>query len=377
MKINNKGLWARVLLPTVVVIALASLGLIGFTIYYKWANAESLRLLRQGSLLFHQGDLRSASEKFKKAVRLNSANGNAYDALGQCYYYSQQYDASVADYSKAIDLKPKDADIYFNRGLVYEAQNYFDRAILDFDKAIQLNKNDFKAFYERGKSQAEIGHFNEALSDFTSSIILNPLNAGAYYERARSYYQVRQYVKSILDCSAAIKLDPYHSEAYLGRAKCYMAEKAYVQALADCNAANLLKPNDVVILQQRANAFYQTGNWAGASNDWEQIVQQDQRNHDAMNSFAWLLATCEDPHYRNGAKAVDLAAIACSLTGWTNWSYVDTLATSYAETGKYGRAADLERESLKLAKETNVVDELQSRLKMFTGGTPYRVPEKR
>lgn len=374
MEINNKSSWNRVPLPLVVVIALASLGLIVFTTYSKWTHAESLRLLRQGRVLFDRGDLRTASDYFKKAVRLDSANGNAYDALGQCYYFAQQYNESVGNYTRAIYLKPTDAGLYFNRGIAYEEQHYFDRAILDFDKSIQLDKNRFRAFYERGISQDTTGHHDEAVQDFTSSITLNPLFEGAYYARARSYYRIKEYAKAIQDCTVAIKLNPDDNDAYLGRGNCYMSQGDYSLALNDYNAANSLKPNDSLVLQQRAAAFYQTGNWAGASNDWEQVVQHDQRNHDAMNSFAWLLATCGDSHYRNGAKAVDLAAIACSLTDWTNWSYLDTLAASYAETGKYSTAIDLERKSLALVTETNVVDEIQSRLNMFIGGNPYRVP---
>ena len=306
-------------------------------------------------------------------IRLNDG---AYDALGQWFYYTHQFNESADNYTKAIYLKPMDARLYFNRGLTYVGQHYYDRAILDFDKSIQINKNQFKAYYERGISQATIGHINEAVDDFSSSIMLNTSNENAYCERALSYYRIKEYAKAIQDCSVAIKLNPDDSEAYLGRGNCYMAEGACSRSLDDYNAANLLKPNDILILQQRAEAFYQNGDWAGASNDWEHVIQHDQRNHYTINSFAWLLATCEDSHYRNGTKAVDLAAIACSLTDWTNWRYLDTLAAANAENGNFAKAVDLERETLKLMQNTNLTDAIQSRLNMFIGGNPYRETRK-
>jgi tetratricopeptide (TPR) repeat protein len=73
----------------------------------------------------------------------------------------------------------------------------------------------------------------------------------------------------------------------------------------------------------------------------------------ALNNFAWLLATDPDDHVRNGARAVELAERACQLTEWKRPVFMGTLAAAYAEAGRFDDAVAMAGRARDLAKAVN------------------------
>ncbi len=65
-------------------------------------------------------------------------------------------------------------------------------------------------------------------------------------------------------------------------------------------------------------------------------------------NLAYVFATCPNPRYRNGAKAVELARRACELTDWTDPACRVTLADAYLETHDRERAIEELRAALSL-----------------------------
>ena len=74
-----------------------------------------------------------------------------------------------------------------------------------------------------------------------------------------------------------------------------------------------------------------------------------QNNVQALNDYAWLLSTSEFAEVRNGPQAVTLASQAVARNRTP--AYLDTLAAAYAETGKFDRAVQVQREAIGLAGE--------------------------
>ena len=55
----------------------------------------------------------------------------------------------------------------------------------------------------------------------------------------------------------------------------------------------------------------------------------------ALDGRAWIFATCPNPTYRNGKKAVEVAIEACELTRWKEAYCLETLGAAYAEAGDF------------------------------------------
>jgi tetratricopeptide (TPR) repeat protein len=102
------------------------------------------------------------------------------------------------------------------------------------------------------------------------------------------------------------------------------------------------------------------------------------------NNLAWILATNPDAHIRNGAEAVRLAERVNrrvfapdqpSLSPFEQVGVLDTLAAAYAESARFDEAADVARRALAIARDTgdaNLIDALNSRLKLYETEQPYR-----
>jgi tetratricopeptide (TPR) repeat protein len=62
------------------------------------------------------------------------------------------------------------------------------------------------------------------------------------------------------------------------------------------------------------------------------------------------------------------------VTKWRDWSYLDTLAVAYAETGKFDKAAEWQQKAIELAPEGADKEPLRKRLELYRNGKPYREP---
>jgi len=70
----------------------------------------------------------------------------------------------------------------------------------------------------------------------------------------------------------------------------------------------------------------------------------------SVANLAWLLATSSDASIRDGAKAVELAQQAVSLSGGKEPLFFRTLAAAYAETGRFSNAIAVIQQGVALAR---------------------------
>ena len=92
----------------------------------------------------------------------------------------------------------------------------------------------------------------------------------------------------------------------------------------------------------------------------------------ALNSLAWLRATCPEADVRNGKEAVELALKACELSEWKDWRMIDTLAAAYAEQGDFDGAIKYQKQVLQTGKSSNEYDKIKRHLALYEQHTPYR-----
>ena len=87
--------------------------------------------------------------------------------------------------------------------------------------------------------------------------------------------------------------------------------------------------------------------------------------------LAWLLATCPDPAYRDGVRAVVIAERIVNSTQGGNPDMLDCLAAAYAEAGRFDQAVQTAQRALLLRPE-NTRAGFQEPLKLYQAGKPFR-----
>jgi len=90
-----------------------------------------------------------------------------------------------------------------------------------------------------------------------------------------------------------------------------------------------------------------------------------------LNAIAWMLLTAESPkigeaEYKVAHKAI---ALACEITGWKDWSLLDTYALAAYKLGHKNEAIKWQKKAIELAPEDNAeaINDLKSRLTEYEG----------
>lgn len=182
--------------------------------------------------------------------------------------------------------------------------------------------------------------YKKAVSDLTKAIELNPRDARLYYERAIFYGYIGQARKAISDYTKLIELNPKDDLAY----------------------------------NSRGIAFAENGQYDKAIFDYDKAIEINPGCAEAYNGKSWILATCRDAIYRDGAKAVELAKRAVELS--PDGCYLDTLAAAYAEVGKFDDAITTQEKAIDLLKREgmpkNMIYQGIKQLKSFKAHKPWR-----
>lgn len=132
------------------------------------------------------------------------------------------------------------------------------------------------------------------------------------------------------------------------------------------------KLSEVLVLRgvvwQELHEFYR------AISDFARAAELTPNWPEPHNNLAWVLATCWNPDYRNGALALQHAQKADQLLP-NHPDVLDTLAAAYAETGRFAEAATTQERSIGLLEKQGRKEALENarlRLSYYQAQKPWR-----
>jgi tetratricopeptide (TPR) repeat protein len=110
------------------------------------------------------------------------------------------------------------------------------------------------------------------------------------------------------------------------------------------------------------------GKVAEAIQQFEQAIQLKSDYVEALNNLASALATSQNALLRNTTRAIALSEQANHLTGGDNPIVLGTLATAYAEAGRYREAVATVTRAVQLAEvksNSALISAFESQLKLY------------
>ncbi|MBW2281906.1 MAG: tetratricopeptide repeat protein, partial [Deltaproteobacteria bacterium] len=146
---------------------------------------------------------------------------------------------------------------------------------------------------------------------------------------------------------------------------------------AEEHAAQVLElsPCNTFGLAQLATVLRSTQRYAAQGELLRDAVERCDSDG-ARNEYAFFLATSPDASQRDGTRALDLAKRITQYTAGALPDYLDTLATSYAETGDFERAIAVQRQAIEALEardlEDAVLEPYRARLAEFEARRPIR-----
>jgi tetratricopeptide (TPR) repeat protein len=262
--------------------------------------------------------------------------------------------------------------------VAYCKQRDWDKAIKELDEAIRVNPRDAAAYCYRGGAFCGSGELDKAISDFTRQIELDGTNGSGYFNRGSAYRAKRDFTNAISDLTQCLQLWPTDALVYKNRAAVNDALGKFDEEISDWTLGLRLGPGDATAYAIRGHAYYAKGQFGKALVDYREALRLERTNDLAYNNLAWLRATCPEAAMRNAVEAVDAGKKACELTGWSNWTRIDTLAAAFAEAGDFKQAARYERQAVGMeGPNKEEVEGMEGRLLLYERQKPYREGRKR
>jgi protein O-mannosyl-transferase len=204
-----------------------------------------------------------------------------------------------------------------------------------------------------------------------AAAIIVVIACGVSTRRQLSYWQ-----NSVTLFDRAQALNPLSVYPDLPIAQGLEEQGRWREAATEFRIALTLKvPHDEFVCDIHfARVLAQLGLQHEANKYLESALEIEPNSVIALNALAWSLATDPDAHYRNGARAVELAERACQLTGYEQTYYIGTLAAAYAEAGRFDDAVATAQKAIAHAQQDNQPDLEQNNrenLKIFLAHQAY------
>jgi tetratricopeptide (TPR) repeat protein len=221
-----------------------------------------------------------------------------------------------------------------NLGALLAHQGKLTEAIEQYERALQLKPDFSEAYNNLGNTLADQGKVPEAIQCYKRALELNPSYAEAYYNLGNVLAHQGKLSEAIQHYEWAFQLKPDYAEACYNMGVALQSEGKVAEAIQQFEQAILLKSDYV----------------------------------EALNNLAYVLATSHDASLRNTTRAIALSEQANHLTGGDNPIVLGTLATAYAEAGRYREALETVTRAVQLpATKTNpaLIRSFESQLRLY------------
>jgi tetratricopeptide (TPR) repeat protein len=198
------------------------------------------------------------------------------------------------------------------------------------------------------------GHLPDSVDHYRAALVLDPENSWALNGLGRILYKMNRPVDAVLPLSKAVELEPQNAGYKDDLGNVLFSGDRQADAISNFLAMARLDPAGFDLCLA--------------------AILQGPRQAAFMNNLAWSFATNPDPRLRNGNCAVFLAEQTCQMTGYKIPLYVGTLASAYAEAGKYDNAVAAAETAVLLARqnrEWNLFNKNLRLLELYRSHSPY------
>jgi tetratricopeptide (TPR) repeat protein len=263
--------------------------------------------------------------------------GLAISARNQASYWRN----SESLWNQALSHTTDNVVAELNLGEAIYKLGRMTEAIAHFERVLQIEPNEPMAHASLGAALLKIGQTNAALVHLQKSLEIDPQQSSVHSSLGVVLLELGRLEESLSHLKTALKIDPENSDAHynLGNALLQMGQAK--EAVAEFERALRISPDDT----------------------------------EALNNMAWTLATWPEAPIRDGAKAVELAERADSLTHHKSPVIGATLAAAYAEAGRFAEALTTSERALQLAKaEGNAAraDSIRAQIAVYQSGAAFR-----
>jgi len=327
--------------------------------------------------LYYQalGHTNTAERFYRKTLAAMPNSVEAHNNLGRILADRGETKAALTQYEQALHLDPRASAVHHNLGLLLLSSHQTNEAAAQFSQAIALGPESSQPYANLGVIRAQQGRLQEAITLFRNAVKWDPSFAENNFNLALALRRSGHASEGAHYLYAAVRLRPNYGKAHYELGLLLADQKKVSEAEAHLETAVTQGVEVQKALDHLASLALDSGNTQKAIRAYRRLIEAAPNSMSALNDLAWLLATCRDAEYRNGAEAIMLAQRAVALSKADPEHALDTLAAAYAESGDFNRAIDVARAALTAARQrsnSTGVQNMEKRLRLYEAHEPYR-----
>ena len=169
------------ILIAVVALIVGLLG--GFLVFKMGADKSSGGVASAPSMPMGAGsptDYAKRIAEAEKIVSVDPKNLQAWVALANDYFDTDQAQKAVNAYGKALELGPANPNLLTDQGVMYRRLGQFDKAITNFEKAQQLDPKHLQSLYNLGVVYAaDLKKNDKAIETWNKYLTIDSSSASA------------------------------------------------------------------------------------------------------------------------------------------------------------------------------------------------------
>ena len=312
---------------------------------------------------------------FAHTVNVTRENPTARYNLAQALSVRGFLKESLPHYHEALRLRPDYPDALNNLGFTMALMGRVTEATNYYEKALQLAPRFASPHINYGFALITLGEPDRAVTHFETARTQSPGQAIVHFGYGRALLATGKVEEAITELQEAVRIDPKYAEAifYLGLALLEKGERN--QAVTQIQRAAQLAPQAPDTHMHLGRLYAAQGRAKEANAEYKEAIRLNANYPEALNNYAWLLATHPDAEIRNGHLAVELAERACELTKYQVPLFVGTLAAAYAEVGRFDEAiktASKARELAAAQQQEALVKKNTELIGLYQAGKAYR-----
>ncbi|MFT3843923.1 MAG: CDC27 family protein [Lacibacter sp.] len=280
-------------------------------------NRDSSNAVLQRALLAKQERrIQLAMNLFEKAVQYDTTNIEALKAMGEWGLESKNYRQAVEAFTRWHKLEPNNestfqqlANLYFNLGRYQDALGFVEKweklhrdkpmhyvagicnyylenypqAINRLLYAAETDTTNANLYYTIGRSYLEMERYKQAIPYYQKAADTDTKNARYVYEMAMVYYAIPDDKNAIATFELAAQRGwPQSAEYFESVAYCYMNLGNFQKSTEMLQKSIDKRPGSISVRYVLAESQYKGGLYQDAINNWDQVLQVDNKNARAL-----------------------------------------------------------------------------------------------
>lgn len=161
------------------------------------------------------GNVKKASEEFRKTIDLEPAHAKAYQGLGLIHYEREEYRDAGAYYLATIEAGKQDEFVYYKLGSCFFKLKRFNKAVEAYQASIRLNSKEKRYHFALGAAHMALNEQHDAIAAMETALKLDPMYLDAQYNIAVAYLKMSEYSQSITEAEKILAKNSDYAKAYL------------------------------------------------------------------------------------------------------------------------------------------------------------------